>query len=128
MKLLLDTCTFLWLLNGDSALSADAGALIRDPRNEAFLSVVSSWEISIKYGLGKLPLPKPPTEYLPPMREAHRIETLSLDEEAALCEAKVPKIHRDPFDRMLVGQSIVCAMPIVTPDPFIAQYPVRTLW
>ncbi len=128
MKVLLDTCTFLWVLTDDPMLSADATRLVRDTGNQIFLSAVSAWEISIKHNLGRLPLPRPPEIYVRDMREAHRIESLPLDEEAALYDAKLPKIHRDPFDRMLVCQSIVGGIPIVTPDQAIAQYPIRTLW
>lgn len=57
MRLLLDTCSFLWIVSGSSDLSENAGNIFSDPANEAFLSSVSAWEIAIKHGLGKLPLP-----------------------------------------------------------------------
>ena len=65
MNILLDTCTFLWLIKGSKALSPDAVAAFVEPGNEVYLSVVSVWEISVKYRLGKLPLPMPPDQFIP---------------------------------------------------------------
>ncbi len=128
MRLLLDTCTFLWLLSGDTALSSRVLELVRDPSNEVWLSAVSCWEISIKHRLGKLPLPASPESYVRDQRVAHRIDSLPLGEEASLYEAKLPLLHRDPFDRMLVCQSIVEGLAIATPDELISRYPIRTVW
>ena len=128
MRLLLDTCTFLWIAAGSDELSEPARAAYCDPGNEVFLSAVSAWEIALKNALGKLPLPEAPGRYLPAVRLRHRIAPLPLDEEAALQLPKLPELHRDPFDRMLVCQAITHGLDIVTPDPAITQYPVRTVW
>jgi len=128
MKLLLDTCTFLWIVTGDASLSASARELFSDPSNEAFLSSVSAWEIAVKHNLGKLPLPRPPFALVPEERQRHDIQPLSLDEAAALFCAKLPELHKDPFDRMLVCQAIVGGLTLLTPDPLITQYPVATTW
>lgn len=128
MRLLLDTCAFLWIVGGAEDLSARAREAFVDPDNEVFLSAVSAWEIAIKHGLGKLPLPKPLAEFVPTQRAAHGIEPLPLDEEAALHVTKLPDLHRDPFDRMLVAQALVGGLVLLTPDDPIRQYPVRTLW
>lgn len=128
MKLLLDTCTFLWVISSSPRLSARAGELFRDPDNEVFLSAVSAWEIAVKYSLGSLPLPAPPLEIVPKERELHGIAPLQLTEEAALYLQKLPQLHRDPFDRMLVCQAITNGLAILTPDPLISQYGVLTSW
>ena len=128
MKLLLDTCTFLWALEGGKELSEAAREALADPENDVFLSAVSAWEIAVKHGLGKLPLPEPPDRYVPAQRIARGIAALPLDEDAALQLVRLPSLHRDPFDRMLVCQALVGALSIVTPDPEIARYPVRILW
>jgi PIN domain nuclease of toxin-antitoxin system len=128
MNLLLDTCTFLWVLNGAADLSPRAAALVRAAENEVFFSAASAWEISIKYALGHLELPDRPERYVPDERTARGILTLSIEEESALHVARLPPMHHDPFDRMLVAQSIVHGMTILTPDPLISQYPVRTIW
>jgi PIN domain nuclease of toxin-antitoxin system len=128
VRLLLDTCTFLWIVGGDAALSGRAREAFVDPENEVFLSAASAWEIAVKSRLGKLPLPAPPESFVPAQRTAHGIEPLPVDEEAALHIAKLPDLHRDPFDRMLVAQAIVGGLVLVTPDDAIRPYPVRTLW
>jgi PIN domain nuclease of toxin-antitoxin system len=128
MRLLLDTCAFLWIVTGDDSLSPAARDIYADPANEVFLSVVSAWEIAIKHRLGKLPLPRPPSALVPEERKRHRIEALALDESAALASAKLPDLHKDPFDRMLVCQAIMGGLTLLTPDPQITQYPVATIW
>jgi len=112
VKLLLDTCTFLWLIGDAPELSAPARKLFTEPANEVFLSAASVWEIIVKHTLGKLPLPQPPHEFIPTWRSRHNIEPLP----------------RDPFDRILVCQAIANGLTILTPDPLIRQYPVRVEW
>jgi PIN domain nuclease of toxin-antitoxin system len=128
VKLLLDTCTFLWILMDAPELSGLARERFRNPDNEVFLSSVSAWEIALKHSLGSLPLPDRPERLVPEAREKHGIEALPLEEAAALHVARLPGLHRDPFDRMLVCQGIVHGLVVLTPDPLIAQYPVPTAW
>jgi PIN domain nuclease of toxin-antitoxin system len=128
MRFLLDTCTFLWIVGGAKELSSRAREAFEDPANEALLSAASAWEIAVKHRLGKLPLPNPPDEFVPGHRAAHGIEPLPVEEESALHVAKLPDIHRDPFDRILVAQALVHGLVLLTPDDPIRQYPVRTLW
>jgi PIN domain nuclease of toxin-antitoxin system len=128
MRLLVDTCTFLWLAADDPQLSTAAKAACIDPVNDVFLSAISAWEIAIKYGLGRLPLPEPPQIYVPARRRWMRLERLDFDEMAAAHTHLLPDHHRDPFDRALVAQAIVHGMMIATPDPGIAAYPAPTLW
>jgi PIN domain nuclease of toxin-antitoxin system len=78
--------------------------------------------------MGRLPLPEPPERFVPRERERHVIESLALDEESTLRLPRLPELHRDPFDRMLVCQAITHGLVLATPDPAIARYPVRTLW
>ena len=127
MRLLLDTHAFLWFIAGDARLSADSREAIRDPNNEVFFSVVSLWEAIVKHGLGKLPLPEPPELYLPQQRERHRIAPLPLDEASVAQLAQLPKVHRDPFDRMLVCQARALGLTLVTADPMMRAYPVAVL-
>ncbi|HVZ22358.1 MAG TPA: type II toxin-antitoxin system VapC family toxin [Vicinamibacterales bacterium] len=127
MKLLLDTCTFLWLAGG-GPLSSEGTAAIRDPQHEVFLSAVSVWEIVTKFRNGRLPLPEPPERLIPAERRLRAIAELPFDEQAALQGVRLPALHRDPFDRMLIAQAVALGMAIVTPDPLITQYPVRTIW
>ena len=128
MKLLLDTCTFLWIVTADDHLSTRARDLVVDGSNEVFLSAVSTWEVAVKHTLGRLPLPEPPERYIPRLRQDHGIDSLPLEEETTLYLGRLPVLHRDPFDRMLVCQAIVHGMALLTPDEDVTQYPVRTLW
>ena len=128
MKILLDTCTFLWIVSDAPELSELSRKLFRDPSNEVFLSAVSVWEISVKYALGKLPLPQPPEKYLPIQREKHMVDSLALNENSILHLNRLPQLHKDPFDRMLICQAINHGMVILTPDELVAQYPVASKW
>lgn len=127
MRLLLDTCTFLWWAGG-RPLSAGATAAVRDPSNEVFLSAVSVWEIVTKHRAGRLPLPEPPDRLIPAERSLRGVTPLPFDEDSALQGTRLPALHRDPFDRMLIAQAIALGLAIVTPDPAITQYPVRAIW
>jgi PIN domain nuclease of toxin-antitoxin system len=128
MKLLIDTCTFLWIARESPRLSKTAAALFLDPDNQRYLSAASAWEIGIKHASGRLPLPQRPDIFVPQIREASAIASLDVDEESALQAGKLPGLHGDPFDRILIAQAIVHGMTILTPDPQIEQYAVRVLW
>lgn len=128
MTILLDTVTFLWLIDGSPRLSSTATKLVKDKSNIVYLSAASGWEIAIKAYRGKLELAQPAWQLVPSQRELHGVESLPMDEEAALHAAKLPDLHRDPFDRMLVSQAILNGLTLLTPDPLISCYPVRTLW
>ena len=124
MRILLDTHIFLWFISGDSQLSIDARDLIRDSDNEVYLSVVSVWESIIKYQLGKLPLPGTPEIYLPKQRDAHQINSLSIDEASVAQLINLPPLHRDPFDRMLICQTLQHGLTIATVDSAVRAYDV----
>jgi PIN domain nuclease of toxin-antitoxin system len=128
MKLLLDTCAFLWLIRDDPKASPKARALFVDPANEVYLSAVSAWEIGVKYHAGKLPLGASPEIYVPEEREKHGIDTLALDEMATFELRHLPRHHADPFDRMLIAQAVAHQMAILTPDPLIHRYPIAVRW
>ena len=128
MNVLLDTCTFLWIATDSASLSPRAREVFRDPMNAIHLSAVSAWQIAVKFGRGGLRLADPPERLIPAAREKYGIEGLPLDEESVLQAHRLPALHRDPFDRMLVCQAIVHGLAILTPDHLIGQYTVRTLW
>lgn len=128
MNILLDTCTFLWIVTDAPELSARARELFQDPANGVYFSSVSAWEIAVKYMLGRLPLPEPPDRFVGPVRTGHGIEPLPLEEEAVLMLPRLPDLHRDPFDRMLVCQALTHQLALLTPDALIRQYPVRVVW
>ena len=128
MRLLVDTCTFLWLAAADPHLTAAARSACRDPNNVVYFSALSAWEIAIKHGIGRLPLPEPPIDYVSSRRHWLGLESLAFDERAAAHDALLPSFHSDPFDRGLVSQAILNGLTIVTPDEAIARYPAPVLW
>lgn len=128
MRLLLDTCTFLWFQADSPYLSPVARALILDPANEVYLSAVSVWEIARKYAQGRISLPSHPSTLIPAVRNDSGIESLSLTESDALAAEKLQLLHKDPFDRMLIAQALMGGLVIVTPDRAFEPYPVRVIW
>lgn len=127
MRILLDTCEFLWLVAGDARLPPPVASAVRDPQNKVFLSAVSFWEICLKHSLGKLPLPQSPAQFVPLQREKHLIAPLALDEAAVGQLSGLPRLHRDPFDRMLVCQAIAHGLTLASSDILVRQYPVALL-
>lgn len=128
MRVLLDTSTFLWIVRSPSHLSAAAIRLYEEPLNEIYLSAASVYEIVVKVMLGKLDVGGSPSEFVRTERESRGILALPIDEEAAMCVERLPAIHADPFDRLLIAQSIVSEMTLLTPDAVIARYPIRVAW
>ena len=128
MRLLLDTCTFLWLNRDPEKVPVPIRSLCENLENERFLSVVSAWEIALKSATGRLHLFEPAAQYVPKHRELNSATSLELDEDSVLQLPKLPPIHTDPFDRMLICQAIVHGMVILTPDEEISKYPVRVMW
>lgn len=128
MRVLLDTHAFLWWNTDDQRLSSVARSVIADERNELYLSVASAWEIAIKAARGSLVLPDPPERYVPSRLRLHRILSLPIQPGHALRVYDLPMIHRDPFDRLLIAQSQLEALPILTTDSEIARYTVDIIW
>jgi PIN domain nuclease of toxin-antitoxin system len=126
VRLLLDTHIFLWLQTEPERLGEDL-PIVEDARTELLFSAVSSWEIAIKYQLGKLPLPEAPERYVPDRMRAIGAQSLAIEHPHALAVATLPPLHRDPFDRLLVAQATLLGLTIVTADPAVAQYPLPTL-
>lgn len=127
MKLLLDTHIFLWFISGDQKLPIHLQNSIRDLNNDVYLSCISVWEATVKYQLGKLPLPESPEIYLIKQRQQHLISSLNLDEESVAQLLNLPLLHRDPFDRMLICQALQHNLTIVTVDAVIRSYSVSVL-
>ena len=129
MRALLDTHVFLWFNADDSRLSQRATALIRSRDNEMVFSAVSAWEIAIKYARGRLPeVPQPPESYIPARLSHYGFPTLAVEISHALQVASLPRLHSDPFDRLLIAQSQVERLPILTSDPNIRRYEVEIIW
>lgn len=128
MRVLLDTHALLWWLFDDPSLPERARKIIRDPENDVLVSSASAWEISTKYRLGRLPQAEEAVRDLPRLLRRSRMQTLSITLEHALAAGALPGPHRDPFDRMLIAQSRLEKLPVVTSDPIFKRYKARVIW
>jgi PIN domain nuclease of toxin-antitoxin system len=128
MILLLDTHSFLWFCQDDPLLSATAKSLLEDPGNRKLVSVASCWEIAIKAGLGKLKLGEPSQTYLSNALSRTGFELLPISLAHATGVESLPLHHRDPFDRLLIAQTKIEAIPIVSVDGAFDPYGVSRLW
>jgi PIN domain nuclease of toxin-antitoxin system len=129
VNILLDTCVFLWYALEPEKLTQTAQLYIRDVDNTVYFSVVSAWEISLKYSVGRLPLPAPPGQFVPRQIQTYGFRALKLNFKSALHSAMLPRIHNDPFDRVLISQCIKHCLSIVTPDHEIRKYPgITVIW
>jgi PIN domain nuclease of toxin-antitoxin system len=126
MKVLLDTHTFLWAIADERRLSPKARRLIASA--ETYWSVVSLWETLAKVAIGKIPLPQPAGAYLTRKLEFNGVRVLPVSLSHVLRVESLPLHHRDPFDRLLIAQSIEEGWPIVTADPWFERYPVDVIW
>jgi PIN domain nuclease of toxin-antitoxin system len=127
MKALLDTHAFLWALAGDVRMSRLARDTFAGPTGLS-LSIASVWEILIKVQSGKLNLPRPAAPYVLRKLAENGIEMLPISIDHLLALERLPMHHRDPFDRMLIAQSMEEGWPIITADPVFKQYPIRVIW
>ncbi len=128
MNLLLDTHTLLWFLNDDPSLSVAAKALIEDPVNRKLISVASCWEIAIKVGLKKLDLGEPTTTFLPRELATNGFDLLGIDLIHATSVESLPPHHKDPFDRLIIAQSMIENLPVVSMDAQLDAYGITRLW
>jgi len=128
MKLLFDTHAFIWWDSEPSRLSSRVLALCQDRTNSLYLSVASVWEMQIKSQLGKLKLNTPLDELVRRQQEVNGVELLPVLLDHVLTLRDLPSHHRDPFDRLLIAQTVVENATLVTHDPLVAKYPVRVVF
>ena len=131
MRLLLDTHAFLWYMAGADELSGLARELIDDRANERLLSAAVPWEMAIKYSLGKLEIAEPFESLIPRLIEQNGMSLLGVTLEHTSAVATLPypvEKHRDPFDRLMIAQSKVEGIPIVSVDSRFDDYEVERLW
>ena len=128
MKLLLDTHVFLWLVEGNPNLSAAAKAALADPANELFLSAASVWEMAIMIGTKKLALADPLDVFVGKWTATYRLTALPVSFGHAIAVAGLPGHHKDPFDRLLIAQSTLDGMSVVTGESKFVPYGVPIIW
>jgi PIN domain nuclease of toxin-antitoxin system len=128
MRYLLDTHAFLWFISDDSRLSRKATSIIRKAENEIFLSTVSVWEIAIKTQLGRLQIEEDVDVFILSELEKNTFLALPITIPHAAYITKLPDIHKDPFDRMLIAQSTVENMALISGDQSIRKYSLEIEW
>ncbi len=128
MKAILDTHAFLWWVLDNPKLSGTARNFIIDPDNTIYLSAVSAWEMAIKWSLGKLTLPDQPDSFVRQQLEINNFSPLPIQINHGLYIHELPEIHKDPFDRLLVAQSIIENLLLISTDSVLKKYPVSLLW
>ena len=128
VKLLLDTCVFIWLTQEPARISLFAADALDDSANELFLSHASLWEIHLKCAAGKLQLPAAPREWIDQQLSRRGLVELPIDLKSLHGTSDLPPIHKDPFDRLLVAQALMHDLAIVTPDPLIQKYSAKFIW
>ncbi len=126
MKVLIDTHVFLWGLTQESRLSEKVRALL--PSSDVWVSVASVWEIVTKVQIGKLSLPDPVGPYIRAQLTANGVSVLPILLDHVLRIESMKLHHRDPFDRILIAQSLEESLPIVTSDPQFEKYPIELIW
>lgn len=125
MRFLIDTHCWLWLQATPDRLPGELLLQLEEPAHDLFLSAASSWEIAVKYALGKLPLPEVPSRYVPQRMLVSGSRGLAVEHVHALRVAELPMHHRDPFDRLLVAQAQLEKLILVTADPQFEKYDVE---
>ena len=125
MKFIIDTHCWLWWIAEPEKLGEHARNQIEDRNNIILFSTASSWEIAIKYAIGKLELKEPPEQFVPKRLARDAISSLPIEQIHALHVAGLPHHHKDPFDRMIISQSQVERIPIMTVDPQFNLYDVE---
>lgn len=128
MKVLLDTHTFLWAIRADERLSSRAREIFIAGRNELLLSVASIWEILLKVQVGKIRFEEPAVGYLKRQIFKNNIRMLPILMDHVAHLESLPLHHRDPFDRILVAQSMEENLSLLTADPLMKSYSVSVIW
>lgn len=128
MRALLDTHAFIWWANNDPSLTAVAKAVIGDSSNEIFLSAVSTWEMAIKMAIGKLTLTLPLSMFVASQVSQYQFKPLRITYAHTYQVRTLPLHHNDPFDRLLIAQSIVENLVLLTVDAKFVPYGVQTVW
>ena len=127
MTYLLDTHVWLWMVTAPERLGASSRAVVEDTGNRLLLSAASSWEIAIKQAIGRLALPEPVDLFVPERMRITGVDGLAVEHAHALRVGGLPPHHRDPFDRLLVAQSQVESVPLLTADPIFGKYAVEVV-
>jgi len=128
VNILLDTHAFLRFIKDDPMLSSSAKILIENIDNDRFISLASIWEIAIKTSLNKLEIAKPFSEFIPNQLKQNYINLLPINISHLIKVAELPFYHRDPFDRLMISQSLIEKIPIISKDTVFDDYGIKQFW
>lgn len=128
LKLLLDTCTFIWLASEPDKIGDKAVESLNEGYHARYLSKVSIWEIVMKHSAKKLVLPELPRIWIEHQLRVHEIEVLEIENEDFYRSGELPLIHRDPYDRVIAAQSLGTSMTLLTPDKVYLEYGCKAIW
>ncbi|MGO4885178.1 MAG: type II toxin-antitoxin system VapC family toxin [Bryobacteraceae bacterium] len=126
--ILLDTNALLWILAGDPKLSRRVRAAVTSPHADVRVSVVSAWEIAVKFQIGKLSFALPIEQVLSEVLSGVTWPVLSVLPAHIMALLELPAIHRDPFDRLLIAQALAESLTLATADERIQEYKISTIW
>ena len=127
MRVLIDTCVFLWMRMAPDRIAPEVRRIIVERENDILFSAVSSWEIAIKYALGRLDLPEPPYAFIADRVASSGLTPIPIEHGHALRVAALPFHHRDPFDRLLIAQAAELQVPIITDDQSFGAYEIDVI-
>jgi PIN domain nuclease of toxin-antitoxin system len=128
MKYLLDTCTFLWLGQEPDKISPIALRIINDADSQLYLSDISIWEITLKYASGRLAMPAEPHIWIPNKIKYHQLLSVALNHAVIYRSGDLPKVHMDPFDRLISAQAITLGAVILSPDLLLTNLGAARIW
>ena len=128
VRYLLDTCTFLWNAQQPALVSASAAEVLNDPANDLFVSDVSVWKVVLKHTKGKLDLPDKPRVWIPQKFTHHQLLRLPLSHDTLFRCGELPRVHNDPFDRLLAAQAIEEGMTLLLPDEPLSLLGAARIW
>ena len=128
MKVLLDSHAALWFVDDSPQMPEHIKQLIEDAANEKYISIASVWELAIKFATGKLDFAESPEVYLADLLRLNNFQLLSLTFAHVVRGAALPLHHRDPFDRVLIAQSLLEDIPIISVDALFDAYGVTRIW
>ncbi len=128
MKFLIDTHTLLWIVTDDKKLSETANKLYLNSDNLIFVSLASIWEMAIKISIRKLSIEEPLNDFIQNQIKGNDIRILNIEIEHILRLENLPFYHRDPFDRLIISQSMSENIPVLSSDKVFDRYPIKRIW
>ncbi len=128
MRYLLDTHTFLWMAAEPAKLSAKIRGIVQVSDNQLLLSAASGWETALLWRLKRVELPDQPQRFIPEAMQKLSITPLAIGFDVAISATTLPRVHRDPFDRIIIAEALKENLSVLTKNSMFSEYGARTLW